>query len=108
MMSRRVLQIAAVAWAALGASIALSSLGSVNADARLLVGSFSVGCPLAALVAARALVTGRDRIAGLLLVISVATPTFLLWIVNLPALLVGLALMAAPSTVLEPPWAAHT
>lgn len=97
---RRVLQIGALVWAAIGASVALASLGSVNADARLLVGAFSIAGPLAAVGAARLLGRGADRTAGVLLLLSVLTPTYFAYVLNLPALVVGLALVVAPHAVL--------
>ena len=98
---RRVLQIGALVWAVVGASVALLSLGNVNADARLLVGVFSIGGPLAAVGAARLLGVGAGRAAGALLLVSVLTPTYFAYVLNVPALLVGLALVAAPQLVLH-------
>lgn len=97
---RRVLQIGVLAWAAIGASVALASLGDVNADARLLVAGFSIAGPLAAVVAARLLGRGADRAAGALLLLSVLTPTYFAYGLNLPALLLGLTLAVAPHAVL--------
>ena len=97
---RRVLQIGTLVWAAIGASVALTSLGNVNTDARLLVGAFSVAGPLAAVGAARLLGRGADRVAGALLLLSVLTPTYFVYVLNLPALLLGLALVVAPHAVL--------
>lgn len=98
---RRVLQIGALVWAGVGASVALSSLGNVNADARLLVGVFSIGGPLAAVGAARLLAGGANRAAGALLLVSVLTPTYFAYVLNVPAFLVGLALVVAPQVVLQ-------
>ena len=42
----------------------------------------------------------RDRLAGLLLVISVVTPAVFAWPLNLAALLVGLAIVISPSKVI--------
>lgn len=98
---RRVLQLGAIVWAVIGASVALVSLGGVNADARLLVGVFSVVGPLAAVGAARLLARGADRAAGALLLVSVLTPTYFAYVLNLPALVVGLALVVAPRAVLQ-------
>lgn len=91
----------ALGWAVIGASVALWSLGDVNADARLLVGVFSIGGPLAAVGAARLLTRGADRAAGALLLVSVLTPTYFAYVLNLPALIVGLALVIAPHAVLR-------
>jgi hypothetical protein len=87
--------------------IAIASLGSVNDDARLLVGGLTIACPAAAAVASYALAGHRDRVAGVLLVVSVATPTYFFWIVNLPALVVGLALLVAPTAVVRGSEVAH-
>jgi hypothetical protein len=101
MIPRRMLQVGAMAWGVVGAMIAIASLRSVNPGARLLVATFAVACPVAAVLAAPALAGHRDQVAGLLLVISCATPTYFFWIVNLPALVVGLALLVAPAMVVR-------
>jgi hypothetical protein len=93
---RRVLQIGAIVWAVMGFVVAISAIGDVNSDARLLVIVASIAFPAAAVLAAFALNSHRERVAGLLLLISVATPTYFAYVVNLPALLVGLALLVAP------------
>lgn len=100
MSRRRVLELGALAWAAVGAVIALASLSGVNADARLFVGAVSIVGPLAAVGAAGLIARGSDRPAGALLLVSALTPTYFLWIVNVPALVVGLALVAVPRRVL--------
>jgi hypothetical protein len=64
-------------WAVTGAGVAAVSLPAVNGDARLAVGLASGVFPLCALAAAIALRHGADRIAGLLLLLSVATPTYM-------------------------------
>lgn len=97
---RRVLQGGSLVWAAVGAVIALGSLGQVNVDARYLVGLASIAGPLCAVAASRLLAAGADRWAGGLLVLSVLTPTYFAFVVNLPALVVGLALLVAPRRVL--------
>ena len=97
---RQVLQGGSLVWAAVGAVIALGSLGQVNADARFLVGVASIAGPLCAVAASRLLAVGADRWAGGLLVLSVVTPTYFAFVVNLPALVVGLALLIAPRYVL--------
>ncbi|MCU1484518.1 MAG: hypothetical protein JWN67_1264 [Actinomycetia bacterium] len=98
---RRPLQIGALVWAVIGASVALSALGDVDPDARLLVGAFSIGGPLAAVGAARLLARGAGRAAGALLLLSVLTPTYFAYVLNVPALLVGVALVVAPHVVLH-------
>ena len=89
MLSRRGLQIASLVWAIIGWSVALTGLGQVNADARLLVAAASAAFPLAAVGAFPALDRGMDRTAGALLIVSAATPTYFAYAINLPALLVG-------------------
>ncbi len=85
----------------MGAAIAVPALASMNAGAVLLVGAASILGPLAA-VAASWLVGGRrDRCAGALLLVSVFTPTYFFAVLNLPALVVGIALLAAPDKVLS-------
>jgi hypothetical protein len=86
-------------WAGVGAAVALGSRGEVNSDARLLVGAASVVGPLAAVGAAWLLTRGADRPAGVLLLVSVLTPTYFAWVLSVPALVVGLALLAAPRAV---------
>lgn len=98
---RQVLQVGVVVWAIVGASVALLSLGNVNEDARLLVGLFSIGGPLAAVGAARLLAQGMDRPAGALLLVSVLTPTYFAYVLNVPALVIGLVMVAAPHAVVD-------
>jgi hypothetical protein len=50
--------------------------------------------------AALALRRRADRLAGVLLMLSVATPTYFAYVLNLPALMIGLALAAMPSLTL--------
>src|SRR5262245_9225180 len=94
MARRRALAIGACVWAAVGAAVAFTALGSVNADARLIVGVASVVGPLAALCAAWCVLRGRARAAGALLLVSVLTPTYFAYVLNLPAFVVGVALTA--------------
>jgi hypothetical protein len=102
MIPRPVIRVGAIVWADAGAAVALLSFGSINEDARAVVGCATVLGPLAALLASTAVARRRDRLAGLLLVISVATPTYFAWVLNVPALVVGLGLLAAPTTVIRP------
>jgi hypothetical protein len=101
MIPRPVIRVGAIVWAAAGAAVALLSFGSVNEDARVIVGSATLLGPLAALLASTAVGRCQDRLAGLLLVISVATPTYFAWVLNVPALVVGLGLLAAPTAVIR-------
>jgi hypothetical protein len=78
----------------------VQALPDVNADARMIVGLASMIFPLCAVAAALALRRRADRLAGLLLILSVATPTYFDYVLNLPALIVGLALVAVPSMTL--------
>lgn len=97
MPTQRVLQVGAVLWAVVGGAVAVGSVADVNADAEVLVGLAAVAGPLAALGAALQLGRGADRSAGALLVLSaLVTPTFFAYVLNLPALVVGLVLLAAP------------
>ncbi len=96
--TRQALIIGSIVWAIVGAVVALTALPDVNADARWFVGAASVLFPAAAAGAALALRREALRLAGVLLLISVATPTYFAWPLNLPALLAGLGLVLAPST----------
>jgi hypothetical protein len=98
--SRRTLTVGAIVWAVLGFIVGLTALPDVNPDAVVL---FAVACavgPLAALFASLALRNLRDRLAGLLLVISVVTPAVFAWPLNLAALVAGLAIIISPSKVI--------
>jgi hypothetical protein len=88
-----------VVWAAVAFVVAIGSLDTVNPDSRLLVGAATIVGVLAAVAAARQLARGSDRSAGLLLLVSVLAPTYFAWILNVPALVVGLVLLAAPRAV---------
>jgi len=95
--TRRVLIIGSVVWAVIGGLVALSQMSQANADARWLVGAASVVFPAAALAGAMALHRGATRWAGALLLVSVATPTYMAYPLNLPALGAGLWLLVAPT-----------
>lgn len=99
-MRRRVVAIGSVVWAVLGAAIAMPSIPNVNDDAKVLVGVCSVLFPLCAVGAALALHRRRDRLAGALLLASVATPTYFAYALNLGALVVGAVLVVAPTVLL--------
>lgn len=90
-----------MSWAVAGAVIGLGSLPEVNEDALLIVGVASIVFPLCAALAAILLRRGSDRLAGLLLVASAATPTYFAYALNIPALVVGLMLIAAPTLLLR-------
>ena len=88
-------------WAAVGIAIGLRSIAAVNSDARVLVAAACVVGSAASLMASAALGKRRDRLAGTLLLVSVITPTFFAWVLNVPALLVGAALIVAPNSVTD-------
>lgn len=96
---RHAVVIGCLVWSILGLVIAVSALPGVDDDARLPVGVASVAFPLCALGAASALRSRRDRLAGLLLLVSVATPTYFAYVVNLPALVVGVVLLVWPAVL---------
>lgn len=88
-------------WAAVAAVIALPAVPDSNADAFVLVGLASVLGPLAAVAAAVAVRGRRDRLAGLLLVLSAVTPTYFAFALNLPAIVVGFGLLVSPKKTLD-------
>ena len=98
--SRCALTVGATVWAVLGFDAGLSALPSVNPDAVILFAAACAVGPASALFAAFWLRNLRDRLAGMLLVISVVTPAVFAWPLNLAALLVGLAIVIAPSKVI--------
>lgn len=101
MVGRRTLEIASLVWAALGFAVGLTAFSSVNPDARWLFAGACLLGPLAATAAAFALRMSQDRWAGVLLMVSVVTPTVFAWPLNIPALVVGLGLVAAPTGVVR-------
>jgi len=80
--------------------ISLGALFTVIGGAPVVLYIASVAFPLAAVAAASAIHSGRDRLGGLLLLASVATPTYFAYIVNLPALIVGIVLLIWPPVIL--------
>ena len=100
MISRRTLTVGAIVWAVVGFTVGLTALPDVNPDAVVLFAAACAVGPLCALFAALALRNLRDRLAGLLLVISVVTPAVFAWPLNLAALLAGLAIVISPSKVI--------
>lgn len=98
---RRALIIGAAIWAVVGAAVALTPLRSVDKDARLLIGVMGVVFPACAAAGALALQRRRDRLAGGLLLLSVLTPTYYLYVLPIPALIVGVTLLARPVTILR-------
>jgi hypothetical protein len=100
---RRIVCVGSLVWAFVGATVAVTALPTVNDDVRVLVGLASVVFPMCAVGATVALGRRHDRLAGLLLVLSVATPTYFAYPLNVPALVTGLALLASPAAVLGRP-----
>jgi hypothetical protein len=97
---RRVIAVGAFVWAIVGAGVALSALGDTNADARVLVAVVSIAGPAAAVVAGQLLLRRRDRAAGWFLLVSVLSPTYFAWPLNVPALIVGFGLVVSPARLL--------
>lgn len=79
---------AAVLWGVLGAGVALYALSDVNADVRILLGVLSVVLPGASIAAALAIHRDQPTLAVVLLLISVATPTYFAWALNLIPLVI--------------------
>lgn len=94
---RRAVQLVAAWWAVTGVAVAAFTSSDVNDDAEVLVaGAHAVGF-VSAVVAAWLLARGRGRGAGALLVLSaIVTPTYFAWLLNLPALVAGIVLVATP------------
>jgi hypothetical protein len=101
MSTRKVIQAGSLVWAGIAWGIALGNLGRVNADALLFVAVASVVLPAAAVGASLAFGRNRDRLGGALLVLSAGAPTYAAAALNVPALVVGLALLIAPRAVLR-------
>ena len=101
MTMRRAIEVGAVVWAVVGLVVGLRVLQSVNADAQLLVLLACVVGWGAALLASACLSVHRDRLAGALLAASAVSPTVFAWAMNVPAVLIGAALMIAPTWVLS-------
>ena len=86
-------ELGAVVWAVVGFGVAMAGLSRVNNDARWLVVSASIVGQLSAFAAAVLIRRGILRWAGGLLIVSVATPTYFAWPLNVPALIFGLSLI---------------
>jgi hypothetical protein len=97
-MAPKRLAVGAFAWAAVGATVAVTALPGINHDARVLVATASLVFPMCAVGAGIALPRGALRSGGLLLIASVATPTYFAWPLNLPALVAGLVLVVSPAS----------
>jgi Kef-type K+ transport system membrane component KefB len=93
----------AIVWAVLGFVLAMSALGSVNPDARVVALVLSIVGPLAALVAAVAIRLGRRFTGAIGLLLSVVTPTYFAWAVNLVPIVLAVALLLLTAPHLSPP-----
>lgn len=95
---RRAFVVGSLVWAVVGAGIALSALfvGDFERRALVIVTAASILGPLAAVGAAWCFRRGDNRRAGALLLVSVLTPTYFAAVVNVPALVVGLAEVIRP------------
>lgn len=97
----QMVQAGTLVWIVAGGAVALGSLGDVNDDAQLLVGIASVVGPLLGVGATVQLGRHADRSAGVLLVLSaLLTPTYFAYVINIPALVVGVMLALAAHRVL--------
>jgi hypothetical protein len=88
----------AVAWIAVAATasmtaIALLGLAGTTADGRPLVLAATVVGAAAGVGAAWLITIGRIRVAGLLLVLAIVTPTFAAAAINVVALALGIVLL---------------
>lgn len=101
MIERRVLRVGSLVWAVVGLSVGLVAFRSANGDARVVFLAACIVGPVASLLACVSLASRRDRLAGALLLVSVVTPTVFAWVLNVPALFVGLALLADPAFVVS-------
>jgi hypothetical protein len=90
---RRALIVASLLWAVIAGAVALVALPDVNPDVRLLIGVLSIVVPLAAVAAAWSLHRGNDRLAVVLLLVSVATPTYMAWAINVVPILLAAAVV---------------
>jgi hypothetical protein len=99
MIERRAVQAGAAVWAVVGFSVGFVALRDATSTGRFLVLAAWIVGPAAALLASVSVANHRDRLAGALLLTSVVTPTVFAWVLNVPALLIGLALLIAPAVV---------
>jgi uncharacterized membrane protein YhaH (DUF805 family) len=88
--------IGAIAWAVIGSVIAWRAIGDVNADAKPWVGLATTILPLSAVAAALLVKRCRNLgVAGLLLFLSIGTPTYEAYIVNVLPIILIVGLVAA-------------
>lgn len=98
---RGVTQALIIVWATVAFSIALAGLKDIDSPPVVLIVASVVG-PLAAVAAAMMLSHGADRSSGLLLLVSVGTPTYFAWFLNVPALVLSLMLLVWGKALLPP------
>lgn len=99
MSRQRAVQAIAIWWAVTGVAVAVLTFGNVNDDARWIVAGAHFAGFVSAAASAWLLRRTASRTAGALLVVSaLITPTYFAWPLNLPALLVGVAVLASPAT----------
>jgi|SRR5579872_1679860 len=100
---RRWLQIRLAAacgiWATVGGAIALSAIGTVDADVRRLILVLSIVFPLAAVIAGLLLLRGLVTAPFALLLISAATPTYFFAVVNLAPLVIAAIIFVRRATL---------
>lgn len=97
---RQIIARACIVWSITIVTIGVIAMPSVNDDAIALVLVATAATAIAAVGAARELIRGHDRIAGALLVASVAAPTFMAYVVGVPALIAGIVLLVRPRLLL--------
>jgi uncharacterized membrane protein YeaQ/YmgE (transglycosylase-associated protein family) len=102
MIERRALQLGSSAWAVVGFLVGLVAVRDATGTGRFVLIAACIAGPAAALLASLSLASHRDRFAGALLLASVVTPTVFAWVLNVPVLLIGLALLIAPALVNDP------
>ena len=92
--------IGAALWGFVGAVIAWRGMAAVNADAKRWVGVASTALPLCSMIASLLIKRRRNLgVAGGLLLLSIGTPTYFAWAVNIIPiiLIVGLVIAARKS-----------
>ena len=92
--SFRWISIGALLWALIGVMITYRWRGSVNYDARRWIGFFGTVLPLCATAAAVLIKRRRNfTVAGGLLFLSIGTPTYAAWAINLIPIVLIIALI---------------
>jgi len=99
---RGLLEVAALTWAAVAAGGAFGAMLTIDRSSVLLLSVIALVGPIAAMIASQLLGRGADRAAGALLLVSLLTPSYFSWVVSLPALAIGAALVAAPRLIVDP------